>query len=393
MSSIDRILVTVLALGVAVVGVFSLVTYRRVLAWESKPRPAPVAPLGEATEQSLVSPADRRRSVSPADGPVAPAPGSQGTLAMADGLLASGRLREAQERYLDVLLSSGPENQSAMRGLIEVRRRLASDNAAVLREQGEAYRAAAEKGVETTEHYTPEVMRLLAKASFMAAVQVDGRETPKPQASERVPVPREATARPGPRPSPARPQSQASLVPPNPQPGKAQVGLRGRTDQEIPPPSQIPETGGPFYVALIGPFADREQAAESAAQLTIGGYGAQLTTRPSGEPRRRYVVVSEAISRRTAEARAETLGAGGMKATIREQTNGTVQLQFGNFSTPEEAEAVARRVRRQGYTAVILTEGGTAYFILVGPHRKAMVDALTARLARSVYTVTVTRAP
>jgi cell division protein FtsN len=145
-------------------------------------------------------------------------------------------------------------------------------------------------------------------------------------------------------------------------------------------------------MALIGSFADKDQAAELAAQFTLDGYNAQIMTRESGESRR-HVVVSETISRKTAEARADTLAAVGLKATIRDRGDGLVQLQFGVFPNAEEAGVVARRIRGHGYTAVIVIEGGTLYLIRVGPHRRSMVDALTTRLGRSAHTVTVAPAP
>jgi len=391
MSVVDRILMIILILGVLGVGVFSGLTYQRVRAWEARSAQVPPTPAGEATETPAVSPAAKR---------LPPAPDPQEMLAKADALLRSGKLREAQDLYLDILLAYAPESERALRGLVEVRRRLAFDNAALLRQQDEAYRAAAQQGIETTEHYTREAMLLLAKASVVAAVELEAKGAGASSSQDRLtrstesapsPAMRRATLPPKPAQVPPKsvqtPLAPARRIPTPPQDSPTQAP----STQAIPPLSPN-EEGGPLYMALIGSFADKDQAAELAAQFTLDGYNAQIITRESGESRR-YVVVSEAISRKTAEARGDTLAAVGLKATIRDRGDGRVQLQFGVFPSVEGAGAVARQIRSHGYTAGIVIEGGTLYLIRVGPHRKPMVDALTARLARSAHTVTVAPAP
>lgn len=99
----------------------------------------------------------------------------------AEELLAAGRLREAQEAYLNTLLLYGTDrSQEALRGLIMTRRRVALDNATILREQAEAYYHAAARGFETEERYAPQAMELLAKASVLAAAEIDSEHRQQP---------------------------------------------------------------------------------------------------------------------------------------------------------------------------------------------------------------------
>jgi hypothetical protein len=94
-------------------------------------------------------------------------------LGKADALAAVGRLKEAQDAYLHVLLNSSVRNLRAMEGLVSVRRRLAHDDPKLLRGQARAYLDAANRGVETSEHYTAESMRLVAAANLLAAVRLE----------------------------------------------------------------------------------------------------------------------------------------------------------------------------------------------------------------------------
>lgn len=107
----------------------------------------------------------------------------------ADVMVAAGKLQEAQERYLDVLLTVGPANQRAVLGLIRVRRRLASDDAALLRKQSDTYTLAAERGITTSEHYSRTAMWLLAKTSLIAAAEIEMSKFPSnPTAAQPPPA-------------------------------------------------------------------------------------------------------------------------------------------------------------------------------------------------------------
>ena len=106
-------------------------------------------------------------------------------LRAADALAAAGRLREAQDAYLTILLTGSVRNPKAMEGLVSVRRRLAHDNPEMLRQQAGVYLDAAGRGVDTPEHYSPESMRLLAAASLLAAVRAEAAR-PKDKGQRRA---------------------------------------------------------------------------------------------------------------------------------------------------------------------------------------------------------------
>lgn len=84
-------------------------------------------------------------------------------IASANSLVGSGKLQEAQELYLAVLLME-PSHQAAMRGLVRVVRLMSRGDPAALRRQAEEYRRAIAQGLETEEHYTGPAMELLARA-------------------------------------------------------------------------------------------------------------------------------------------------------------------------------------------------------------------------------------
>ncbi len=86
-------------------------------------------------------------------------------------LVTAGRLREAQDAYLQIL-TLAPGDRDALRDLITVRRLMAGQDAAKLRQQGEAYRRALANGTDTAEHYTPTALEILAMANFVAADQI-----------------------------------------------------------------------------------------------------------------------------------------------------------------------------------------------------------------------------
>ena len=91
-------------------------------------------------------------------------------------LLEAGRLREAQDEYLTIILAyRGADDAAAMRGLVTVRRRMANDDPALLRRQAEAYRRAIAQKIETDEHYTSPAMEFLAQACLLAAKEIETR--------------------------------------------------------------------------------------------------------------------------------------------------------------------------------------------------------------------------
>jgi len=94
-------------------------------------------------------------------------------------MVRGGRLMEAQDAYLEILVVT-PGDEGAMRGLVAIRRRLALNDPALLRRQAEAYGQAASNGVEISgEHYTRAAMAVLAEASLRAAQDVENSQGQK----------------------------------------------------------------------------------------------------------------------------------------------------------------------------------------------------------------------
>ncbi len=96
--------------------------------------------------------------------------------------MQAGQLEEAQDDFLQILLTSGPPTDPrAMQGLVRVRRRLAKDDSAVLRRQAATYRRAVAQEDKTGEGYTPAAMDLLAEASLRAANELESAQSGKRQ--------------------------------------------------------------------------------------------------------------------------------------------------------------------------------------------------------------------
>ncbi|MGH2403996.1 MAG: hypothetical protein ACRDGN_05955 [bacterium] len=111
---------------------------------------------------------------------LSPAPNGPATIIeryrIAEQLLATGRLSDAQEEYLNILLLYKTDDDSeAMRGLITARRRLALDDPLILHRQATAYQRAITSGLETEERYTGQALQLLAKASLLAAQELEAK--------------------------------------------------------------------------------------------------------------------------------------------------------------------------------------------------------------------------
>lgn len=203
-------------------------------------------------------------------------------LAAARALVAAGRLKEAQERYVEALLLL-PGHEQAWAGLIRVRRRLAGDDAALLRRQAEVFRAAIEQGTETEEHYAALAMAILAEASIRAAREVERGPAPivlgaTPQAAtsqaKATPAAR-ATARPSPRPAsqltpPAIRRRAPASRPPLPQ-ASPTVRPPRRTPRATPTAAQQR-----LYLIRAGPLVSPAHLAEVVAALNGAGYAWQV---------------------------------------------------------------------------------------------------------------------
>lgn len=141
--------------------------------------------------------------------------------------LQAGRLEEAQEDFLQMLLLSGSYDPRAMQGLIRVRRQLAHNDPAQLREQAATFRRAIAGKGEIRGGYTPAAMELIAEASQRAALELESAQAgaSKPPVSQNAPTPR-VPSQPAP-PSSVRAQPVQLSVPPNadqPDVGIAQAG-------------------------------------------------------------------------------------------------------------------------------------------------------------------------
>lgn len=212
----------------------------------------------------------------------------------ASKLTSAGQLREAQERYLQVLLVN-PDDQEAMRGLVRVRRLMARNDAPTLRREAATYRRALTQGKETKEHYTASAMDLLAVASLQAAAELE--DSPN-KARRFVTEPRAPTPKPTPTASPRevpRPKTQltSSRPEPRPQPKPREVVRRNVERRQVarpitvqppaPPPSLVtpateppPDQNEPFVTITLGPIASRGQASSITSELTVAGYVARV---------------------------------------------------------------------------------------------------------------------
>lgn len=195
-------------------------------------------------------------------------------IASANSLVASGKLQEAQELYLAVLLME-PSHRAAMRGLVRVVRLSSRGDATALRRQAEEYRRAIAQGLETEEHYTGPAMELLARASLQAAAEL------------------QRSRRRGERPPPAQSadtaRSQSKAPPADAKPRRARPPAKPTTSAaKIPPkpaaPSPIPpvNVNEPFVAVAVGPIASGEQASAITADLTIAGFAARVQRQEAG---------------------------------------------------------------------------------------------------------------
>jgi hypothetical protein len=94
-------------------------------------------------------------------------------LAAARMMLATGDLRGAQHEYLMILLSVAPDSAEAWRGLVALHRRWAAENPAELGRQVKAYRLAIRNGTEMDDHYSPQALTVLAKATMLAVREIE----------------------------------------------------------------------------------------------------------------------------------------------------------------------------------------------------------------------------
>lgn len=129
-------------------------------------------------------------------------------------------------------------------------------------------------------------------------------------------------------------------------------------------PRKVPsEAPARFYRIQFGPTQDLRQVEAFMERLgrSYGIVGRILTRSvPSG-----YRVLSgPAPSAMAAQQRANLLSALGIPSRVI-SAEGRYRLLFGRFPTEEEAEALSRRVRRYGFTAVVEPDHATVYLVVV----------------------------
>ena len=296
-------------------------------------------------------------------------------LSSAKQLADAGRLREAQEEYLSILLVE-PRHEEAMHGLVRVVGLIAKGDRAALRRQAAEYRRAVELGIETEEHYTAPAMELLARASLQAAGERVPSVPPTP-----VSTPGAGTAqvrvrsRPEKSPQPSTTQSQRPPgrdVPATPTPVRKEPP--GATATTQGPTS--PEARGPLTTLQIGPVSGAV-ATEILGELTLAGFTARVSSRSTLQV---FRVLSEPLRADIAPRRASELTAAGLPARVRSLPGGLAQLDLGAYPTAEGAEAVVRKVRAKGLVVSAQREGGSSQLITVGPHPKDSIDEVVRAL-------------
>jgi cell division protein FtsN len=245
--------------------------------------------------------------------------------------------------------------------------------------------AAAPDPVAATASSAPRIIADPPSRSSLSITAAEARRVPTPEAAPRARSTPAVTRRENAPPAPRRMEARSTPGVPaaTPRPAlRADVGLR--------PPETAVKT--PEYVVHIGAIASPLRADDIASRLAGRGYRASVAARTSPETAR-YVVASELLRREIAEQRAKTMSAAGIAATLRARDNDLAQVVYGHFSTSEEADAAAQRIRRQGFTALVLVEGGTTYVVSVGPHTKGRIDEVVASLSGGRYAIEVEPAP
>ncbi|MGQ0550469.1 MAG: hypothetical protein ACT4PY_12470 [Armatimonadota bacterium] len=266
-------------------------------------------------------------------------------------------MKATQDGYLEIL-TAAPDHRDALRGLVAVRRQLANNDPAVLRQQAAAYRRAIATGIGIAdEHYTSEAMTILAAASMRAADEIEGRNTRSA-----------AVTAPAPSALPVAPHKRAI--------SSAQPTREGSRRYRASATPDLDERRGPRYRIQVGPVSSFEQATAVTAILKQAGFAPRLSmSTESGLAN--FQVVSEVMPRRAGETRGAALAELGFRAQVRRLSGDRVQLHFGTLIHKGNAENLARRVRATGYWATVVGGSATAYVITLGPHAQRTVDAIT----------------
>ncbi|HET8998978.1 MAG TPA: hypothetical protein VFP86_04970 [bacterium] len=190
-------------------------------------------------------------------------------------LAETGRLREAQDAYLEILQNNSLD-PVAMEGLVAVRRQLAADDPAVLRRQAAEYRQAIARRGETPEHYSRNSLEILAAASARAAAVIESKRI--------VAHPTDTTPMTRGRSEPRPQDRHASRVTKGLQPA-APLPPPAATPHPQPPPTSAPASPAAPATSTDKPAAsaDKPPAGQpSPAPAVVQETVAVLT--PPGEP-------------------------------------------------------------------------------------------------------------
>ena len=412
---------------------------------------------GSAVKERAVAPAVPKETTAPAP---LPPPGNPGTTLSAQNveawqLLHEGRAHEAQDVFLGIL-STDPEDQDAMRGLVAARRGMAGDDPSELRRQVAVYEDAIRRGTDTKEHYTRLAMIMLVAASERAAQEIEApseaaspplplRKSIQASTPPAVPQPVDAVSPSGKLPPPAAhpvkpsgpqtppptpaakrqaapPVSKRQTAPPRPAPApQAVTPPPAPAPQASPPPAPAPQASPPPPVPTrptAPPPAPAPQAStppptkpapvtanplytvrvgpvfdrDRASAIAKQLAAGGFSPTISTQSGPVFRVVSEPLPRNVAEDLGATLAGRGFRGQLELLAGGTAQLLFGAFISQKDAEALSQRITAQGYD-VWVVRGGPAYMLQLGPYPQSSVEAITGILKSGAADATVTVDP
>ena len=354
---------------------------------------------GSAVKERAVAPAQPTENAAPVR---LPPPGTPGTTLSAQNaeawqLLHEGRAHEAQDLFLGIL-STDPEDQDAMRGLVAARRAMAADDPGELRRQVTVYEDAIRRGTDTKEHYTRLAMIMLIAASQRAAQEIDapgesasapvrkpieasappavpqpdnvvplsgkfsppaahpvkpsgGQTAPQPSTSKRQTAPPRPAPAPRASPAPA-PARQVAPPPPAPAPQVAP-----------PPPARAPQASPPQ--AAPPPPAQAPQAAPPPpAPAPQASPPPPAPARPTAPPPTPAPQASTPPPAKPAPAVSTSL----------------YTVRVGPVSDRDRASAIAKQLTAGGFSPTITTQSGPVFRVVSEPLPRSVAEDLGATL-------------
>ena len=321
---------------------------------------------------SWVSPTALHMGIALPWGKAAPA----GTSMIAQQALGAGRLQEAQDEFLR-MLERDSADQEAMRGLVEIRRRMAHDDPAMLRRQASTYRIAITQRTETAEHYNISAMEFLVAAISHAVSEVEA-EGPRHSAALLPRVGAETAVSPD-HTTVSAPQT----TPPVSIPAAISAPRASRAGDTFHTASAA------TYLVKVGPISE-SNAAEIMRQLGVAHFSSR---REDGQTEPlRLRVVSGPMLRGDARRLGSTLAQQGFPSLVQTLPDDQVELQFGVFSTQRYAEDLANQIRARGYTPAAVSEGAVR-IITAGPYSGASVRAIVKIIESAMSYHSMTTVP